>query len=48
MYLTSTESKTAVIELALEEVIRQATIADLKKYRGKISLPIDLDTLRSR
>ena len=48
MYLTGTESKTAVIELALEELIRLATIADLKKYRGKISLPIDLDTLRSR
>lgn len=48
MYLTDTESKTAVIELALKELIRQTTIADLKKYRGKISLPIDLDTLRSR
>ena len=48
MYLTDTGTKTAVIVLALEELIRRSKIADLKKYRGKIPLPIDLDTLRSR
>jgi hypothetical protein len=48
MYLTDTGTKTAVIVLALEELVRRAKIAELKKYRGKISLPIDLDTLRSR
>ena len=48
MNLTDTRTKTAVIVLALEELVRRNKIADLKKYRGKISLPIDLDTLRSR
>ena len=48
MSLTDTGTKTAVIVLALEELIRRAKIVELKKYRGKISLPIDLDTLRSR
>jgi Arc/MetJ family transcription regulator len=48
MHLTDTGTKTAVIVLALEELIRRARITDLKKYRGKIPLEIDLDTLRNR
>ena len=48
MQLTDTDTKTAVIVLALEELIRRARISDLKKYRGKIRLDMDLDTLRSR
>lgn len=48
MQLTHTGTKTAVIVMALEELIRRAKISDLKKYRGKIQLDMDLDTLRSR
>ena len=48
MQITHTGTKTAVIVLALEELVRKAKIADLKKYRGRIPLDIDLDVLRSR
>jgi hypothetical protein len=36
------------IILALKELIRKSTISNLKKYRGKINLEIDLDELRDR
>jgi len=48
MQLTHTSTKTGVIVLALRELIRKSKIADLKKYRGKIDLEIDLDELRDR
>lgn len=48
MRVTHTETKTAVIVLALEELIRKARIAELKQFKGKIELDIDLDNLRSR
>lgn len=48
MKITHTGTKTGVIVLALKELIRKSTIADLKKYRGKINLEIDLDKLRDR
>ena len=48
MKITHTGTKTGVIILALTELIRKATITDLKKYRGKINLEIDLDELRDR
>ena len=48
MKITHTQTKTGVIVLALKELIRKSTIADLKKYRGKIDLEIDLDELRDR
>lgn len=48
MRVTHTETKTAVIVLALEELIRKARIAELKQFQGKIELDIDLDNLRAR
>jgi len=48
MKITSTGTKTGVIILALRELIRKSKISDLKKYRGKIDLSIDLDELRDR
>ncbi|WMJ08479.1 type II toxin-antitoxin system VapB family antitoxin [Nitrosomonas sp. sh817] len=48
MRVTRTETKTAVIVLALEELIRKARIAELKQFKGKIELDIDLDNLRAR
>jgi len=41
-------TKTNVIVLALEELIRKYNISDLKKYKGKIDLDIDLDVIRDR
>jgi len=48
MRVTRTKTKTAVIVLALEELIHKARIAELKQFKGKIELDIDLDNLRER
>ena len=48
MKLTHTETKTAVIVQALEELVRKSKISDIKKYRGKIDLDVDLNELRDR
>ena len=48
MELTHTGTKTGVIILALNELIRKSKISDIKKYRGKVDLDIDLDVLRNR
>ena len=45
MKVTGTETKSGVIILALKELIRKSNITDLKKYRGKIDLDIDLENL---
>lgn len=41
-------TKTGVIVLALEELIRKSKLAELKKYKGAVDLEIDLDQLRDR
>ena len=48
MKVTHTDTKTAVIVKALEELVRKSKISDLKKYRGKIDLEIDLNEIRDR
>ncbi len=48
MKITHTNTKTGVIVLALKELIRKSKIHDLKKYKGKINLDINLDKLRDR
>ncbi len=48
MKVTHTDTKTAVIVRALEELVRKSKISGLKKYRGKIDLDIDLNQLRDR
>lgn len=48
MRVTHSETKTAVIVLALEELIRKSKISDLKKFKGKIELDINLDEIRAR
>lgn len=48
MKATQIKTKTKVIITALEELIRKSKIAELKKYKGKIDLDIDLDTIRGR
>ncbi len=45
-YLTL--KKTKVIVLALQELINRNKVAALKSYKGKISLDIDIDSLRKR
>ena len=48
MQATRIQTKTKVIITALEELIRKSKISDLKKYKGKVNLDIDLDTIRGR
>jgi hypothetical protein len=37
-----------VIVRALEELIRKSKISNLKKYKGKIDIDINLDEIRDR
>ncbi len=46
--ITQSRTKTELIKLALENIIQKNKIMSLKKYRGKIDLDIDLNTLRKR
>ena len=48
MKSTGCKTKTAVIIQALEEIIRKSRIRELKNFRGKIPIEIDLDTIRDR
>ncbi|MBT3197340.1 MAG: type II toxin-antitoxin system VapB family antitoxin [Gammaproteobacteria bacterium] len=48
MRVTNIGTKTAVITRALEDLVRKSEIQDLKKYRGKINLDIDIDHIRDR
>jgi putative antitoxin of VapBC-like toxin-antitoxin system len=48
MKLSHQHTKTAVIIAALEDFVRKGRIQQLKEYKGKVDLDIDLDTLRKR
>ena len=48
MKTTHIQTKTKVIVTALEELIRKSKISELKKFKGKVDLDIDLDTIRGR
>lgn len=48
MQATNIKTKTKVIIVALEELVRRSKISALKKYKGKVALDIDLDILRER
>ena len=48
MALTHITTKTDVIKVALQNLIQNEKIKDIKKYYGKISIDIDLDVLRNR
>ncbi|MBU2511356.1 type II toxin-antitoxin system VapB family antitoxin [bacterium] len=48
MQATNIKTKTKVITIALEELVRKSKISALKKYKGKVNLNIDLNKLRDR
>jgi len=48
MRATRIQTKTKVIITALEELVRKSKISELKKFKGKVDLDIDLDTVRGR
>ena len=48
MKATQIPTKTKVIITTLEELIRKSKIKELKNYKGKVDLDIDLNILRDR
>ena len=48
MKVAQVNTKTKVIITALEELIRKIKISELKQYKGKIDLDLDLGTIRGR
>ena len=48
MCLTDTQNQAQVIILALQELIKTKKLAELKKFKGKVNIDINLDTLRNR
>jgi Arc/MetJ family transcription regulator len=48
MKATRIQTKTRVIITALEELIRKSKISEIKQYKGKIDLDIDLGSIRGR
>ena len=48
MKSSNCKTKTEAIKAALRSFIQQNRIKELKKYRGKVKMDIDLDSLRQR
>ncbi|MBU1195191.1 MAG: type II toxin-antitoxin system VapB family antitoxin [Proteobacteria bacterium] len=48
MKATRIKTKTKVIITALEQLIRKSQLSELKKFKGKLNLDIDLETIRGR
>ena len=48
MRLSRIKKKTKVIITALEDLVRKNQISDIKSFKGKIDLDIDLNTIRGR
>ena len=48
MKLTKINTKTKVIITALEELIRRSKLSQIKEFKGKINLDINLDIIRGR
>jgi Arc/MetJ family transcription regulator len=48
MKATQIHTKTKLIITALEDLIRKSKISELKNFKGKVDLGIDMDSLRDR
>ena len=48
MEVTKARTKTEVIKFALENIIRKNKLKELKNYKGKLDLDINLNLLRKR
>ncbi len=48
MKATRIKTKTKVIITALEQLIRRSQLSEIKSFKGKINLDIDLETIRGR
>jgi len=48
MKATRIKTKTKVIIIALEDLVRKTKISGLKQFKGKLDLDIDMDAIRGR
>jgi Arc/MetJ family transcription regulator len=48
MKTTRVPTKTKVIIIALEQLIKKSKISEIKKYKGQIDLGMNIDDLRGR
>lgn len=48
MKATRIKTKTKVIVIALEQLIRKTQLSEIKEFKGRINLDIDLETVRGR
>jgi Arc/MetJ family transcription regulator len=48
MKATQIKTKTRVIITALEDLIRKSKISELKEFKGKVGLDIDMNAARGR
>ena len=48
MKVSHQRTKTAVIITALEDLVRKSRLQQLKSFRGKVELDLDLDVVRKR
>lgn len=48
LQITQIKTKTALIIQALEDIVRKNKVAEIKQYKGRIDLDIDLAVLRGR
>jgi hypothetical protein len=48
MRITKSPTRTALIKNALYNIIQKNKIAALKRYKGKVDLEIDLNSVRER
>ncbi len=48
MKVSHINTKTKVIVTALEELVRKSKISELKKFKGKVDLDIDMNAVRGR
>jgi len=48
MKVSHINTKTKVIITALEELVRKSKISELKKFKGKVDLDIDMNAIRGR
>lgn len=46
--LSNHKTKTAVIVTALEAFVRQAKMNELRQYKGKVNIDLDLNVSRKR
>ncbi len=48
MQVCHQKTKTAVIIAALQDLVRKARLQELRQFKGRVDLHINLDTLRKR